>query len=264
MGRPIVVVCAAAVLLAACTGSTTGRPAATSTPASSAPPPTTTPAATNAAGVRTCVSSSEGPERECALEAGTYATEGMVPALTYTLPTSGWASLNRTVARGNFHLFPPGGSMSGFEEGTTDAITVLSAVVPPGVCTGQPSEKFASTFRGLMHFLRVDSHVVLSNIRDASVGGLTGTAMDVAYADGDGCPDGDYADLMIGVDPSHGAFGVGPSERGLRAILLHVPGSDLPLAILIDDARSGGSDYGDGEPWLNAAQAVINSFVITP
>ena len=210
------------------------------------------------------MSSSEGPERECALEADTYATEGMVPALTYTLPASGWASLNRTVARGNFHLFPPGGSMSGFDEGTTDAITVLSAVVPPGVCTGQPSEKFASTFRGLMHFMRGNPHVVLSNIRNASVGGLKGMAMDVAYADDDGCPDGDYTDLMVGVDPSHGAVGVTPSTRGLRAILLHVPGSDLPMAILIDDARNGGSDYGDGEPWLDAAEGVIDTFVITP
>jgi hypothetical protein len=154
--------------------------------------------------------------------------------------------------------------MSGFDEGTTDAITVLSAVVPPGVCTGQPSEKFASTFRGLMHFMRGNPHVVLTDIRNASVGGLKGVEMDVAYADSDGCPDGDYADLMVGVDPSHGAFGVAPSNRGLRVILLHIPGSEIPLAILIDDARNGGSDYGDGEPWLDAAEGVIHTFVITP
>jgi len=69
---------------------------------------------------------------------------------------------------------------------------------------------------------------------------------------------------MVGVDPSHGAVGVTPSTRGLRAIVLHVPGSHLPLAILIDDARNGGSEYGDGEPWLDAAEGVIDTFVITP
>lgn len=115
-----------------------------------------------------------------------------------------------------------------------------------------------------MHFMRGNPHVVLTNIGNASVGGLKGVEMDVAYADGDGCPDGDYVDLMVGVDPSHGAFGVSPSEYALRAILLHVPGRDLPLAILIDDARNGGSDYGDGESWLDAAEGVIDTFVITP
>jgi hypothetical protein len=198
------------------------------------------------------------------LDEGTYATEGMTPALTYSVPTGGWASLNRTVARGNFHLFPPGGSMSGFDEGTTDAITVLSAVVPPGACSGEPSKRFSGTFRGLMRFLQGNPHVVVSNIRDASVGGLKGKVMDIAYADSDGCPDGDYADLMVGVNPSHGAVGVTPSTLDLRTFLLRVAGSDHPLAILIDDARNGGSDYGDGEPWHEAAEGVIGSFAFSP
>jgi hypothetical protein len=260
--RTWLVVSAAALLVCACTGSSTTSPSGGTTSSTAAPP--TTPAATNAAGVRTCVSSSEGPERECALEADTYATEGLVPGLTYTVPAPGWASLNRTVAPGNFHLFPPGGSMSGYDEGTTDAITVVSAVVPPGHCTGEPSETFPGTYRGLLRFLRADRHVVLSNVRDASVGGLEGTVMDVAYADGDGCPDGDYADLMVGVDPSHGAFGVAPATGGLRVFLMHLPGSEHAWAVLVDDARDGGSDYADGRPWLEAAQGVIDTFVLTP
>lgn len=36
------------------------------------------------------------------------------------------------------------------------------------------------------------------------------------------------------------------------------------MAILIDDARDGGSDDGDGEPWYRAAQSVIDTFAITP
>ena len=210
------------------------------------------------------MSASEGPERECALEAGTYATEGMVPALTYTVPTSGWSSINRTVAPGNFHLFPPGGSMAGFDRGTTDAITVLSAAVPPGVCTGLPSKELPGTFRGVMDFLQRNSHIVITNLRDVVVGGLDGKAMDIAYVKSDGCPDGGYADLLVGVAPSHGAFGVGSVTFNEGLYVLHLPGSEHPLAILVDDARNGGSDYGDGEPWNEAAESVMDTIVITP
>jgi hypothetical protein len=188
----------------------------------------------------------------------------MTPGLTYTVPTAGWSSLNRTAAPGNFHLFPPGGSMSGFADGTTDAITVYSAVVPPGRCTGQPSEEFAGTFKGLMEFIQANPRILVTDVRDASVGGLEGKAMDVAYVEADGCSDGDYVDLVVGVDPSHGGVGLTSSTLGLQLYLLHLPGNDRPLAIAIDDAKNGGSDYGDGEPWLDAAEGVIDTFVITP
>src|SRR4029079_11497760 len=126
--------CASALLVVGCSAA----PSATSTavPASSPPPatgaaattapsPTATPVATNEAGVRTCVSSSQGPERTCPLDAGTYATEFQTPALTYTVPSAGWGSLDREVSPGNFHLFPPGSSMAGFETGSGDVITVI-------------------------------------------------------------------------------------------------------------------------------------------
>jgi len=185
----------------------------------------------------------------------------MTPALVYTVPAAGWSSLNRTAAPGNFHLFPPGGSMFGFTQGTSDAITVLSAVAPPGLCTGLPSKDDAGTFRGVMGFLQGDPHVVISSLADATVAGLDGKVMDVAFAQSDGCPDGGYADLLVGVDPSHGAVGV-TSQTDIRLYLLRYPGSDHPLAILVDDARDGGSDYGDD--WLSVADGVIDTFVITP
>lgn len=196
------------------------------------------------------------------LDAGTYATEGMSPALTYTVPSAGWASLNRTAAPGNFHLFPPGGSMSGFNEGTTDAITVLSAVTPPGVCNGLPSEDFLGTFRGVIDFVTGKTNLVVSNLGNATVSGLDGKVMDIAFGESDGCPDGGYADLLVGVEPSHGAVGVTSQTGTLRLYVLRLPGSDHPLAILVDDAKDGGSEYGDGEDWLAVADGVIDSFVI--
>jgi hypothetical protein len=193
-----------------------------------------------------------------------YSTEFLKPGLTYTVPSAGWASLNREASPGNFHLFPPGGSLSGFNLGTSDDITMLSAAVPPGTCDGEPSTEFDQSFDGLVEFLKTDDSVVVSHPRDASVGGWDGTVMDIGFARSDGCPDGDYADLMVGVDPSHGAFGITPAMAGIRLYLLHNPATDTALAIMIDDAAGGGSDYGDGEDWYHAAKSVIDTFVFAP
>jgi hypothetical protein len=66
----------------------------------------------------------------------------------------------------------------------------------------------------------------------------------------------------VGVDPSHGAVGVTAQTGALRLYLLRLPGSDHPLAILVDDAKNGGSDYGDD--WLAIADGVIDTFVFAP
>jgi len=210
------------------------------------------------------MSSSEGPEIECPLEAGAYRTAGFHPELTYTVPSAGWSSLNRLAAPGNFHLFPPGGGMAGFNEGTTDDITVLSAVVPPGQCTGTPSSELAQTYDGLIEFLSTDDHIAVSDMKDVSVAGWAGKVMDIRFVQGDGCPDGSYADLMVGVAPSHGAFGITPGMAGVRLYLLRDPEKSTALAILVDDAANGGSDYGDADDWYNVADSVVDTFVFKP
>ena len=247
------------VVLASCTSaggltspSVNGSPSAVPSPSAGGP-----------AGPRTCVSSSEGQEFLCSLDAGTYATEFVRPGLTYTVPSAGWASLNREASPGNFHLFPPGATLAGFSGGESDAISVLSAVVPPGTCTGEPSGEFKRSFAGLTKFLMNDEHLHVTNVHDVTVGGLQGTAMDIAFAQSDGCSDGVYADFMVGVDPSHGAFGVSPGQLGARLYLLHAPGQKTALAIDVDDA-AGGSDYGDGEDWLRVAESVIQTFTFGP
>jgi len=265
---------ASALLLAGCSGSpvaTNTQTTAATTPAgatpvaaSDAPSVGPTPVPTNAAGIRTCVSSSQGPERECPLEAGTYATEFFGPALTYTVPSAGWASLNREASPGNFHLFPPGSSMAGFNTGSGDVITVISSGVPPGTCTGAASTKFPGTYDGLLKFLTTNTHITVSGVKNASVGGLQGKVLDIAYAKSDGCVDGDYVDLYIGVGRSHGQFGIPPATASMRLFLLHVAGSDKALVVEIDDGKGGGSDYGDGDAWYSVAQRVVDSFVFTP
>ena len=268
--RALLPICIAALLAGACSGSsgaTSAPTTAATVAATTAPAPTVaiTPVPTNAAGIRTCVSPSDGPERTCALEAGTYATESFVPGVTYTVPSTGWASLNRAAAPGNFHLFPAGGgSIEAFEVGTTDAISIITAAVAPGRCTGEPSTEIEPTLDGLAEFLTTNPRLDISNVHDASVGGLDGTVMDVAYKQSDGCVDGDYVDFFIGVSPSHGPFGIAPVEAGARLYLLHLDGRDTALVIDVDDAKNGGSDYGDGDDWFAAAQGVIDSIVFTP
>ena len=219
---------------------------------------------TNAAGIRTCPSSSQGPERVCPLEAGTYATAYQTPGLTYTVPSTGWASLDREVSPGNFHLFPPGSSMAGFNTGSGDVITVIASGVAPGTCTGTPSTTFPLTFEGLLAFLNADASVKVSGLKDASAGGLDGKVLDITFVKGDGCADGVYADLYVGVGRSHGVFGIPPATASIRLYLLHVPGSDKALTIEIDDGKDGGSDYGDGEDWYKVAEAVVDSFAFAP
>jgi hypothetical protein len=261
----------AALLIAACSGgpaatSSTGPPATppptTAATATVAPPPTPTAVPTNAAGVRTCPSSSEGAEKPCLLEAGTYATAFQTPGLTYTVPDPGWSSLDREVSPGNFHLFPPGASMAGFNAGSSDVITVIASGVAPGTCTGAPSTMYPATFDGLLAFLKADPDITISGLKDESVGGLDGKVLDIAYAKSDGCVDGAYADLYVGVGRSHGQFAIPPQTSSIRLYLLHVPGNDKALVIEVDDAKGGGSDYDD--TWATVSQQVVDSFIFAP
>jgi hypothetical protein len=73
-----------------------------------------------------------------------------------------------------------------------------------------------------------------------------------------------FADLLFVVDRSLGPFGLSRAMAGLRLYLLHDPSAATALAIMIDDAVGGGSEYGDGEDWYSTAESVIDSFVFSP
>ena len=232
--------------------------------ACSSPAGSPSPSSSAEAGLPTCISSSDGPEVLCDLDVGTYQTAFLQPALKYAVPSAGWGSLNLETSPGNFSLFPPGGSLAGFEEGSTDDIQVVSAAVPPGLCNGEPSTEFPLTYEGLLTFLTTNPRLAVTNVHDATVAGWSGTVMDIAMVTGDGCPDGVFVDLFIGVGVSHGAWGIGEAQAGARLYLLHNPGDPRPLAVVVDDGAGGGSDYGDGEDWYGAAASVIDTFEFAP
>ena len=99
----------------------------------------------------------------------------------------------------------------------------------------------------------------MSNRHDVSVGGLSGVAMDLTMegTTGDGCPDGVWADIYVGTDPSSLVHSIIPTAP-VRLYLLHY-GSGV-LAIEVADAIPAGSDITD---WYSAAAGVVSTFVFS-
>ena len=126
--------------------------------------------------------------------------------------------------------------------GTSDYLGVYTSVVPPGYCNGLPSTTVPNTFDGLVEYLTSNEAIAVSNRQDVSVGGLSGVAMDLAMhgSTGDGCPDGVWADIYVGTDPSSLVHAIIPIQP-VRVYLLHNGGG--VLAIELADAISGGSGH---------------------
>ena len=217
------------------------------------------PEATTAATVEVtparCPNPEGGAQNHCLgpLDPGEYTTTMFEPTLTYSVP-EGWSNLEDL--RGNFLLLPPGGTLEGVNAGTSDYLGVYTSVVPPGHCNGEPSTTVPHTFDGLVKYLTSNEAIAVSNRHDVSVGGLSGVAMDLEMAGttGDGCPDGVWADIYVGTDPSRLVHSIIPIQP-VRLYLLHY-GSGV-LAIELGDHISGGSDFTD---WYSAAAPVIDSF----
>ena len=119
-----------------------------------------------------------------------------------------------------------------------------------------------------MTFLTTNPHFTVTNVHAVSVGGLDGTAMDLgrAGAGTDTCrnPIADAYLMFLGIDPSEGVFVIGPAGIGTGTVRINVlADGDHALVVEVDDAL-GGSTYGDGDAWLAAAQAVIDSFEFAP
>jgi len=210
----------------------------------------------------TCESSGTGPEVTCELEVGTYRTIYSLPGMTYTVPDPGWGSLDRPGAPGNFVLIPVGGGTpDDVNQGLSDDVNLFAAVAPPGHCTGEPSTELPHTYDGMVAFLTTNPGITVTNIQDVSVGGLDGMVMDLAMAEGgDGCPDGTYVDLFIGIAPAHGPWGFSAEPGQVVARMFVLDYHSDALALEVDDVP-GGSDYGDGEDWLGVGASVARTFV---
>ncbi len=259
VSRVLTAVALCTTILAGCGASTVASPSSiAATPSESAPAPTTTPSEAVTPTPRTCPNNNGGAANVCLgpIDAGTYTTAHFTPTLTYTVP-AGWGNLEDLA--GNFLLLPPGATLYGVDAETSDYLGVYSSVVAAGHCTGRPSSTVARTFDGLVGWLQTDPALTVSNVHDATVGGLSGVSMDLAWnAGGDGCSDGVWADVYVGSFPSDLVHAVDPGYS-LRIYLLH--SGEATLAIEMADAPNGGSDIAD---WLPAAEDVVATFQFAP
>ena len=248
---------AVAALVAGCGGGAPSAPptvaptvAATSTPSNPAAAVGTPGPSTNQ-----CTHSEGGANaNRCRgpIPAGTYTTFVFEPPLTYTV-TEGWA--NWEDLPGNFLLLPPGSTLVGVNPGTSDYLGVYASVVQPGKCTGVAAENVDQSFDAYVAWLTSNKALDVTKPKNVTIGGLAGVTVDVTMnaGPGDGCPDGAYADVYVGKQPSDLAHGVNPGYS-LRLYLLR-NGSRI-VAIEIADAK-GGSNYDD---WPTAADAVVAGF----
>ncbi len=235
-------------------GESTPSPGATATAGAdtATPRPTPTPDA-----VQTCVTVGD---QACALEAGTYRTMHSFPGMTYSVPDRGWGSVDQAGAPGNFLLVPPGASVEGALSGASDDIILFGAVAIPGPCTGEPASTAPTTFDSFVAFITTHPHLVVKDVRDVSIGGLSGTAVDLEIDEtGDGCVDIPHVDVLAAVDPAHGSWGIEGTPGHTIARMYILDDNGVPFVIEADDVAAG-SEYGDGADWLDVADDVVSSF----
>jgi hypothetical protein len=252
------------LLVAACasTGSPTPSAGATvtasppdsATPSAAASAPSATSATSSpTAAVVSCPNPEGGPRNHCLgpLTAGTYQTSMFQLPLTYTVP-AGWGNLEDLP--GNFLLLPVDATLAGVNPGTSDYLGVYTSVAAAGHCTGTPSTSVPATWQGLVDWLAADPALAVTNRKSVTVAGLKGEVMDVAMKDpkGDGCPDGIYADVYVGVGNTSLVHGVVTGYRMRIYLLQH--GSDT---LAIEIANAPGGYYAD---WPSFADGVVATF----
>jgi len=223
-----------------------GGPAPSQTP--SVPPPSATPTATpSAAASATAVFPAwytPKPDDGGAgiLTAGSHATSSFLPALTYTVP-AGWVNHSDG---SYFGLFPdtPGNQAEFARSGEpADGIVMGTIDTPYFVCKGL--ENYRGTAAEMAAAAAANEILMVSDVVDVTVGGLTGKRFDVRIDPAwDGkCPG----------DPP----GSGYADSRTRVFFLDNPGRGV-LVIFV-----GSMHAADHEAFLAPAMQIVESFDFT-
>jgi hypothetical protein len=218
---------AAVLMLAGCAATPSSTPRPTTTP----PPATPLP----------IIGATCGPNANDAclgpLAAGTQTSVLFAPRITFDIP-AGW--YNHEDSLGAYVLYPPGSKTPASEGGTRDWIAFLGDVMmpdvgcPPGdpVDLGDSAADIAARMAGRIN-------LTTTSPQPATVGGLTGTVLDVRLAANATveCFNEPAVNLLHGLGRSYGydqGIGAGSAYR----IYLFDRGTEV-LAIEIDDVSGG-------------------------
>ncbi len=185
------------------------------------------------------------------LAAGSYTTISFQPKLTYRVP-SGWSNLEDLP--GNFLLVPPGGSLSGVNDGTSDYVGAYTSVAPDAQdCSGKPAAGVGPSASDIVAWMAQQPGLTMTGRKPARVGGLQGEVVDLKMRASwpKACKIGGtaFVPVIIGTGTSqfeHALAGVG----AMRLYVLDRAGG--VLAIEIDDV-SGGSH-------LDAYSQMVSTF----
>ena len=186
------------------------------------------------------------------LAAGRHTTTRFQPHTTYTVP-AGWSNIEDL--KGNFTLLPPGSTLAGADAGTGDAIGVFTSAVPAEGCDFKSPEGIAATPSAFAAWLAHHAGLVTSKTHPVSIGGLSGTVVDMRMAPHwtETCPFSSAAPVVVfmkGRKPSSLEHVTTPGVA-IRLYLLAF--GDGVLAIEVGDVTNG--------KHLDRYSKIIESFV---
>lgn len=190
-----------------------------------------------------------------------YSTVEFQPAITYEVPVEGWKNFEDVF--GNFLLVPPGAGLEGVRTDRSDYVGVYRAVLPSRltspVCGAEwpLGEESGPTPREMLRYYRGEPNLVVSNVRDAEVGGLVGIVLDLEAARDrplDSCQEGtakvEVTSVISGVDGASLDHGV-VRDMTMRLYLLRDAGR--VLAIELTDVRA---DPGTMDDMVRVAESL--------
>jgi hypothetical protein len=111
--------------------------------------------------------------------AGRHTTTRFQPQMTYTVPV-GWSNVEDL--KGNVSLLAPVGTLAGAAAGTSDTIGVFTSAVPAEGCDFKSAPDVAATPSAFAAWLTRHAGLVTSKTHPVSIGGLSGTVVDMRMA----------------------------------------------------------------------------------
>ena len=185
------------------------------------------------------------------LAAGRHSTTRFQPHMTYTVPV-GWSNVEDW--KGNLALLAPGGTLAGAAAGTSDTIEIFTSVVPAEGCDFKTVQDVAATPSAFAAWLAHHAGLVTSKTHPVSIGGLSGTVVDMRMAPHwtETCPfiAAPVVVFMKGRKPSSLEHVATPGHA-IRLYLLAF--GDGVLAIEVGDAANG--------KHLDRYSKIVESFV---